>query len=132
MNRFLALAAGLLIVAACTSVETVRQTQGEGVKRTFRHSYAVVYQAALDSATRRKLEVVEQDRGSGRIVLTSGASWTSFGERIAIFVSRTTARLTTVEIVSKPIVPAVTFPRDWPPLLFGDIEQEVALARGTR
>ena len=75
---------------------------------------------------------MEQDPAAGRIVASSGASWTSLGERIAVFVTRASDRSTAVEIVSKPVGGAITFPPDWPSLLFGDIESELAEARKPR
>lgn len=128
----LALAGVLLVAAGCASVETVRDAQGQGVKRTFRQSYDPVYGAVLAAASKRKLEVVEQDRAAGRVVLSSGASWTSLGEHIAVFVTRAGGRATTVEVVSKPMLSAVTFPPNWPGLLFGDIEHELAAGRAQR
>lgn len=119
------------IVVGCASVETVKDAQGQGVKRAFRQPYEAVYAATLTVAARRKLEIVEQDRATGRLLLSSGASLSSFGERIAVFVSCTRDHVTTVEIVSRPILSA-TFPPDWPALLFGDIEQEVTVLKPLR
>lgn len=123
----------LLVVAAllagCASVDSVKQAQGQGAKRTFRQPYEAVYQAALNSAARRKLEVVEQDRAAGRLVLSNGGSWTSFGERIAVFVTRAGERSAAVEIVSRPVGGPIGFPPDWPALMFGDIDQELTPRR---
>lgn len=132
MRRLFGAIIVLLLVAGCASVETVRDAKGHGVKRTFRHPYDAVYQATVNAASRRKLEFVEQNRATGRILLSSGASWTSLGERIAVFVSRSGDRTTNVEIVSKPVLASVTFPPDWPGLLFGDIEQELATVKAPR
>jgi len=125
--RILVLAfAAALALGACASPESVKQAKGHGVKRNFRHPGDAVYQAVLTVAAKRKLELVEQDRAKGLIVYTSGASLTSLGERIAVFVTRASERSTAVEIVSKPVGGAVTFPPDWPKILFGDIEVELA------
>ena len=121
----LALAAAVAL-AGCASVESVKQAKGQGVKRTFRQPSDAVFQAALAAATKRKLALVEQDRAGGLIVLSSGASLTSLGERIAVFITRSSERSTVVEVVSKPVGGAVTFPPDWPGILFGDIEGELA------
>ena len=102
------------------------------MKRAFRQPYEVVYAAAMSAAARRKLEVIEQDRAAGRLVLSSGASWSSLGEHIAVFVSRTKDRVTSVEIVAKPVFSALAFPPDWPALLFGDIEEELAVLKPLR
>jgi uncharacterized protein YceK len=127
----LALCAALAL-GGCATVDSVKEAKGQGLKRTFRQPYELVFQATLTAATKRKLEVVEQDRASGRIVLASGASWTSLGERIAVFIGRSGERLTSVEVVSRPRLAAITFPPDWPVLLFGDIEQELTEARSPK
>lgn len=132
MRRLFGAIIVLLMIAGCASVETVRDAKGQGAKRTFRHHYDAVYQATVNAASRRKLEFVEQNRATGRILLSSGASWASLGEHIAVFVSRTGDRATTVEVVSKPVLATVTFPPDWPALLFGDIEQELATVKAPR
>lgn len=129
--RWFAAAVAAAIMVGCASVDTVKDAKGHGVKRSFRQPYEVVYAAAVSAAAKRKLEVVEQDRAAGRLVLSSGPSWSSLGEHIAVFVSRTKDRVTSVEIVSKPVLSA-TFPPDWPALLFGDIEQELAALKPPR
>ena len=118
-----------MALAACASVESVKQAQGQGVKRTFRQPYEAVYQAALHAAGTRKLELIEQDRAAGRLVLSGGASWTSLGERIAVFITRVSDRATGVEVVSRAVGGAVTFPPDWPAILFGEIDRELAASR---
>lgn len=131
MKRLVAVACAALLVG-CASVETVKEAKGMGIKRTFRQPYDIVYQSVLNAATKRKLDLIEQSRTAGRVVLSSGASWTSLGERIAVFVSRNSGRSTTVEIVSRPVLSGVTLPPDWPALLYGDIEHELAAVRKPR
>jgi hypothetical protein len=63
------------------------------------------------------------------MLLESGVSWTSLGERIAVFVKQDGDRVTTVEIVSRALLPGMTFPPDWARLLHGDIEHELAALR---
>ena len=124
----LALAAALML-GACASVESVKQAKGQGVKRTFRYGGDAVFQAMLTVGARRKLELVEQDRPAGVIVFASSASLTSLGERIAVFITRANDRSTALEVVSKPVGGAVTFPPDWPGILYGDLEHELALQK---
>ena len=120
-----------LLFAGCAT-EDIRTLQGQGAKRTFRYGFDDVYPAVMRSVERRKLEIVEQDGPSGRVVLRSGTSLTSLGERIAIFVTRTTPRTSTVEVIARPVVSTITFPPDWPALIFGDIEQELTVVRPPR
>lgn len=129
MRRLAAvLLAAVIVGSGCATVDSVKEAKGQGVKRTFRQPYDLVYQAAVNAATRRKLELVEEDRAGGRLVLSHGASWTSLGERIALFVTRAGDRSTVVEVVSRPVGGAITFPPDWPLILFADIESELAEA----
>ena len=131
MKRWFAATVAAAIVVGCASVDTVKDARGQGVKRVFRQSADTVYAAALTVVAKRKLEIVEQNRAAGRLVLSNGASWSSLGEHIAVFVSPTKDRVTSVEIVSKPVLSA-TFPSDWPALPFGDIEQELAALKTSR
>lgn len=124
----LALVAALAL-GGCASVDSVKEAKGQGVKRTFRYSGDAVFQAVLTVGARRKLELVEQDRAAGIIVFASGASLTSLGERIAVFITRASERSTALEVVSKPVGGAVTFPPDWPGILYGDLEHELALLK---
>jgi len=128
MRKWLCVLCAAIVLAGCASVESVKDARGQGVKRTFRQPYEAVYQAVLNAADRRKLELIEQDRATGRVVLSGRASSTSLGEHIAVFVTRGDLS-TGVEVVSKPVGGVLTFPPDWPALLFGDIDQELTPRR---
>ncbi len=125
-----ALPAGML--DACASPESVIALRGNGVKRTFRYPYDDVYAVTLEAAGKRKLEIVDAKTSKDTILLSNGLSWTSVGERIAVFIVRLNERTTSVEVVSRPVLPTVTFPPDWPQLLFGDIEELLAVRRISR
>jgi hypothetical protein len=121
--------AGCGSLAACASIDSVKDARGKGVKRTFKQPYDEVYAATLAAAARRKLELVSATPATGAILLSNGASLGSLGERIAVFVSRLGERVTSVEVVSRPVVSTLSFPPDWPILLFGEIEEELAARR---
>lgn len=126
MKRMVIASAVSLVLAACGSPEVamdqVKDARGQGVTREFQGPYDKVYGLVLAVASRSKLELVEQDKSKGRILLASGMSAGSFGERIAVFVSRSGPRSTNVEIVTRPVSPRVAIHEDWPKLLFGEIE----------
>jgi len=128
--RCLAAVLAVCLAAGCASADSLKQARGEGVKRTFRQPYDKVFAAAMSAADERKLAVVESKRKDGVILLTSGASLSSLGgERIAVFVARLDDVETSVEVVVRPVVPGVSFPPDWPDLLFGEIEENLAEQR---
>lgn len=120
--------AAALAVAGCATPDSVKDARGLGIKRTYRQPYELVYQAVVRAASGRKLQFVEQDAAAGRLLLSHGVSWGSLGEHIAVFVTRLGERSTSVEIVAKPVFTPLAFPPDWPALLFGDIEAELAAA----
>jgi hypothetical protein len=122
-------AAGIASLVACTTVDNVKDARGKGVKRTYKQPYDEVFGAAMHAANKKKLAIVSSVRDSGTILLSNGASLGSLGEHIAIFVSRVSERSTSVEVVARPVVGTVSFPPDWPSLLFGEIEEELTARR---
>lgn len=117
------MSAGLV---GCASTETVKQAQGQGVSRTYAARFEAVYTATLDAAKTKKLEVFESDKAAGRLVLTHGITWWSWGERVAVFVKPKGPEATEVEVVSKPVLSPLNFPPDWQKILLDQIDAELA------
>lgn len=124
--RMMIASAALLALAACGSPEVAmdqaKNARGQGVTREFQGPYDKVYALVLAVASRNKLDLVEQDKATGRILLASPMSAGTFGERIAVFVSRSGPRSTNVEVVAKPVSSRLSQHEEWPKRLFGDIE----------
>src|SRR5688572_14084710 len=100
------------ILYACATVETVQTARGSGVKRTFKQPFDEVYSAALTAAEKRKLQLIKDERSRGTILLSHGASFLSLGEHIALFLSPLGQRSTSVEVVAKPVVSALSVAPD--------------------
>ncbi|HXZ53052.1 MAG TPA: hypothetical protein VEH51_13730 [Burkholderiales bacterium] len=115
----------VFLLSACASTDTVKEAQGQGVKRSYPYGYDRVYNAVLAAAKAKELEVTENDRAGGRLTLSHGVTALSWGERIAVFISRPSATSTEVEIVSKPVLAPLNFPPDWPKILFDQIDAEL-------
>ncbi|MCA3070815.1 MAG: hypothetical protein ING77_17155 [Rhodocyclaceae bacterium] len=96
--------------------------------RLYKRPFDVIWGALMASAAERRMTVVQADAGSGVIELRHGATSTSAGERIDIRVTGTVEQAVRVEIRSQPLV-AVSLPRDWQRVLFGDLEQKIAPRR---
>ena len=114
-----------IAMSGCASTETVKEAQGQGASRAYPHAYEPVYEATLDAAKARKLDVVESDKTAGRIVLSHGVTLWSWGERIAVFVKPKGPESTEVEVVSKPVLSPLNFPPDWQKILLDQIEVEL-------
>ncbi len=96
--------------------------------RLYKRPFDVIWGALMASAAERQMTIVQADADSGVIELRHGASSTSAGERIDIRVTATAEQAVRVEIRSQPLV-AVSLPRDWQRVLFGDLEQKIAPRR---
>ena len=115
----------LAVLAGCASTETVKEARGQGVSRVYEAAYESVYNATLEAAKSRNLEVVESDKATGRLVLSHGVTLWSWGERIAVFIGRRGSTATEVEIVSKPVLSPLNFPPDWQKILLDQIDIEL-------
>ncbi len=123
--KMLMIGLAVFLMSGCASTETVKQSKGQGEIRSYPHAYEQVYDATLLAAKDKKLDIVESDKSSGRIVLSHGITLLSWGERIAVFVKPVTDSRTSVEIVSKPVLSPLNFPPDWQKILFDQIDLEL-------
>lgn len=114
-----------ILAGGCASTETVMEARGQGVSRIYQYAYEPVFNAALAAAKTKELEVIESDKGSGRLLLSHGVTLLSWGERIAVFVKAVTTQTTEVEIVSKPVLAPLNFPPDWQQILLEQIDVQL-------
>jgi len=114
-----------IFAGGCASTETVKEAKGQGVSRVYMFTYDPVFDATLAAAKTKELEVVESDKNNGRLILSKGITWWSWGERIAIFLKPVSANSTEVEVVSKPVLSPLNFPPDWQNILLEQIDVEL-------
>jgi hypothetical protein len=114
-----------IVAGGCASTETVKEAKGQGASRVYQSAYEPVFNATLAAAKTKELEVVENDKSSGRLILAHGVTLWSWGERIAVFVKPLTAETTEVEIVSKPVMSPLNFPPDWQQILLEQIDVQL-------
>jgi hypothetical protein len=129
LRRLLVVLSVMFLAAGCATSDSVRSTRGEGIKRLFPYTMDVVHGAVLSAAKSRDLAVVESDGKTGQYVFSSGPSWRSFGERIAVFSRSLSPRLTEVEVVSKPVLSPLNFPRNWELALLDEIDASLTASR---
>ncbi len=112
-------------LGGCASTETVKNAQGQGVTRAYASAYDAVFNATITAAKEKKLDVVESDRQNGRLILSHGITWLSWGERIAVFIKAISSNSTEVEIVSKPVLSPLNFPPNWQQILLDQIDADL-------
>jgi predicted small integral membrane protein len=114
-----------IIMVGCTTTESVKEAKGQGTIRVYAHSFDTVFQATLDAAPKHKLSVVEKNRNAKTIMLSHGTTWMSWGENIAVFFKELAANSTEVEVVMKPVMQPLNFPKDWEKILHEQIASEL-------
>ena len=114
-----------LVIVGCATSETVKEAKGQGTIRVYPYSYDVLFQATLDAAAKHKLQVVEQDKSNKTIMLSHGTTWMSWGENIAVFFKELAANSTEVEIVMKPVMQPLNFPKEWEKILHEQIASDL-------
>lgn len=113
------------VMTGCASTDTVKEAEGQGVSRTYQEAYEHVYSAALEAAKSKNLNVLESDKGTGRVILSHGITPLSWGERVAVFIKPVGTSSTEVEVVSKPVLSPLNFPPDWQNILLDQIDVEL-------
>lgn len=114
-----------VFLSGCATTETVKEAKGQGASRTYQYAMETVYSAALAAAKTKGLEVVENDKANGKLMLSHGTTLMSWGEKIAVFVKPVATNSTEVEVVSKPVMSTLNFPPDWQTILLDQIEIEL-------
>jgi len=66
-----------VIEGGCASTETVKEAKGQGVTRTYPYAFEAVYNATLAATKTKKLEVAENDKANGRLILSHGVTMMS-------------------------------------------------------
>jgi hypothetical protein len=125
MKGILVTVLALCFFGACTTTETLLQARGTGEKRIFNSNYGSVYTATLSAASKQGLTLTSADKSNGQILLSHGLTPWSWGERVAVFVTKLSDDRTQVEIVSKPVMVPLNFPPDWTNKLFDAIYVEL-------
>ena len=90
----------ILMAAGCASTETLREAQGRGEKKTYGVSYERAWNLIPYAISDTGGKVKDRNFQSGQIIAEYGITWTSLGERVALFVARKSAQEVEIEVVS--------------------------------
>ena len=81
----------LALLAGCASTQTLRSAQGSGEKRTYGVSYERAWNLIPYAIGETGGKVKDRNFERGYVVAEYGISWTSLGERVALFCQRKSA-----------------------------------------
>ena len=90
----------ILAVAGCASTGTLREAQGRGEKKTYGVSYERAWNLIPYAISDTGGKVKDRNFQNGQIIAEYGITWTSLGERVALFVERKGAQQVEIEVVS--------------------------------
>jgi len=78
----------IVLFAGCASTDSLRSAQGKGEKRTYAVSYERAWNVIPYAISETGGKVKDRNFQSGYIIAEYGITWTSLGERVAVFVQR--------------------------------------------
>lgn len=126
MKRFICLLLFVILTClACNTTQAIKQSRGKGFIKHYKGSYEEIYNITLKTIKDQNLHLEEFDKDTGFIYVTHGMTAWSWGERIAIFVTKIDDDKTGVEIVNRKVLVPLNFAPDWAKYIFVGIEAEL-------
>lgn len=123
-----ALCAFIALTTGCASVDTAKSELGTGVSRVYSSQYDAVWESARKALQSLNLTISEEDRATGMISATRGMSAFSYGERVALRVTREGDGQMRVEVISRRAYALNVTATDWEPIILQRIGDELASA----
>jgi uncharacterized lipoprotein len=115
----------VLTFGGCASVEEMRTAQGSGEKRTYGVSYERAWNLIPYAISETGGKVKDRNFERGYVVAEYGISWTSLGERVALFCQRRSANEVEIEIVSKGTLSLNISGADWTTKIFASLDRQL-------
>lgn len=112
----------LVLVAGCASTDSLRSAQGSGEKKIYGVSYERAWNLIPYSISETGGKVKERNFEQGYVFAESGITWTSFGERVALFCQRKGTSQVEIEVVSKS---GVGLSSDWTAKIFASLDRNL-------
>lgn len=111
--------------SGCATISTVEAARGSGPAQIYEYPYDHVYDIAVNSLREQKIKIVEENRETGTILAKKGMSLLSWGEKMAVFVSKINDHETRVEVISRRALTTNFIARDWTDRIFSGIEKNL-------
>jgi len=90
----------IVLFAGCASTDSLRAAQGKGEKKTYGVSYERAWNLIPYCISETGGKVKDRSFQNGYVIAEYGITWTSLGERAAVFVQRRGTSEVEVEVVS--------------------------------
>ena len=119
------LALTIVFLTSCNSLEGARTAKGTGNAKIYNKTFNIVWNNAVEVARDSSLNIVSVDKNLGQILLSTSVSWSSFGERVIIFVEKQTYTKTRVEVVSKKVFAGDFLTPDWENFILQNLDNRI-------
>lgn len=101
------------VLTGCTTLGDARLAKGTGVSRSYEFSFDKTWEAVKCSLNGRGIAIAGENKQEGYIIAQRAMNLYSFGENIAVFVSKREDNKTDVEVVSKRALKTNIVAPDW-------------------
>lgn len=117
----------LVSILGCTSLQTVKESRGKGVSKTYVYPYDKMYKYARDAVWQSPILIKEESKKDGYIYAEGPMTDWSAGEWVGVFLYRIADDTTRVEIVSKKKLKTNLWATDWTKVIFGEIDRKIKI-----
>ena len=118
----------MLFCGGCSTLGDARTARGSGTTRTYPVSPESVWAVLPLVLNNLDLSIAGDYRADGYILAERGATMTSWGERVAVFVEPVPPSGSAVEVVSKRAVSVNVTAADWEPRVHRGLADALGLA----
>lgn len=107
------------LASGCASVETAKSELGTGASKVYSSKFDPVWESTLKALPSLGLSIADEDKATGLVTGTRSMSLSglTYGERIAIRVSREGEGQTRVDVISKRVYALNFTATDWEPVI---------------
>lgn len=127
LNALMAIAA-IALSAGCTSVKTVSNMQGMGEYFVYEALFDEVWSAVPEVVTNVGLRRVSVNNDRHMVLAKHGMTATSWGENVAVFVTKVDPGKTRVEVVTMRKLENNVTAQDWAGPIFIELHKRFKLA----
>ena len=99
--RLFVIALGVFLMAGCASIGSIGSLKGHGHTRIYDFPYQTVWETVPKAMKSLGLSVAVSDEKEGKILTDTPLTMFSYGEAVAVFLTRVGDSRTRVEVVSR-------------------------------
>jgi len=122
MKKILMTFAAVILLSGCTTLGDARIAKGSGMKRVYDAPYEKSWKAAVCSLNALGLSIATENKPEGHILAQRGMTAFSYGENVAVFVTKVEKSKTEIEVVSKKAMQTNIFAPNWSTKILDGVE----------